>query len=124
MISLEFDTYPDFIANTELSEKMFSQFQRSLGIYGNDSLSGLDWGYNEFLSFVLLDKNAGKQALSVKMEKYKELINNEAIKDLKYSFQPVSDIYLKSGEIEVFHFSGPGMQMNSSIMRQYHFLYY
>jgi putative ABC transport system permease protein len=91
--------YPDFIANTDLSEKMFGQFQRSLGIYGNDSLSGLDWRYNEFLSFVLLDKNAGKEALSGKMEKYKELINNEAIKDLKFSFQPVSEIYLKSGEI-------------------------
>jgi putative ABC transport system permease protein len=91
--------YPDFIANIKLSEKMFKQFQKSLGDYGNENLSSLDWKYNEFLSFVVLDKSADKAALTEKMEKYKELINNETVKDQKFSFQPVSDIYLKSNQL-------------------------
>ena len=92
--------YPDFIADIKLSEKMFRQFQRSLGVYGRDSLSTLDWDDNEFSSFVVLDKNASTESLADKMEKYKDLIENENIKEMKYSFQPAGDIYLKSKDIE------------------------
>jgi len=87
---------PEFIANIKLSEQMFSQFQNSLGDYGNENRTVLNWDNGSFLSYLVLDKNANKEALSAKMEKYKDLINNERDKELTYSLQPVSDIYLKS----------------------------
>jgi putative ABC transport system permease protein len=88
--------YPEFIADIKLSDKMFRQFQKQLGDYGNENNTSLTWSNSEFLSYVVLDKNTDIEKLTDKMEKYKEIIKNEKFKDLKYSMQPVSDIYLKS----------------------------
>jgi putative ABC transport system permease protein len=89
--------YPQFIANIKLSEKMFRQYQRTLGAYGSENRSALNWENGSFSSYVVLDKNTDKEALAGKMNKYKVLLNNEKVKDFKYSFQPVADIYLRSG---------------------------
>jgi putative ABC transport system permease protein len=99
---------PSFIADIQLSDKMFRQFQKSLGDYGNENSNSLDWRYAEFLSYVVLDKNADPQVLSAKMEKYKELITNENKDKLKYILQPVSDIYLGSGDIGGTYFQRQG----------------
>jgi len=99
---------PEFIANIKLSEKMFRQFQTSLGEYGNENRTALNWDNSSFLSFVILDRNADTDALASKMAKYKELINNERINDIRYSLQPVSDIYLKSTGSGVSQFSRVG----------------
>ena len=90
---------PDFIADIKLSERMYRLFQKFLGDYGNEGSTNLNWANGDFISFVMLDKNANRENLSLKMEKYKKLINNESIKDASFSFQPVSDIYLKSGDL-------------------------
>ena len=87
---------PRFIADIKMAEKLYMQFQKSLGDYGNESQSSLGWDYSEFLSYVVLDKNADRKSLAAKIGKYKELMRDEAIKDQEYSLQPVSDIYLKS----------------------------
>jgi putative ABC transport system permease protein len=89
--------YPDFIANIKLSEKMFRQFQRSLGEYGNDNRSSLNWENGSFLSYIVIDKNADIKALVTKMSKYKMLLKDERTKELNYELQPVTDIYLRSG---------------------------
>jgi putative ABC transport system permease protein len=89
--------FPEFIADIKLSDKMFKQFQRSLGDYGNENRTALNWENGSFLSYVVLDKNADVKALGAKIEKYKALINNERTKDFNYSLQPVTDIYLGSG---------------------------
>jgi len=89
--------FPNFISNIKLSEKMFRQFQRTLGDYGSDNRSALNWENGSFLSYVVLDKNADKEALSAKLLKYRELLKDEKAKDLKYTLQPVTDIYLRSG---------------------------
>lgn len=91
--------YPEFIADIKLSDKMFRQFQKQLGDYGNESITALTWTNSEFISYVVLDKNTNIEGLTAKMEKYKEIIKNEKFKDFKYSMQPVSDIYLKSREL-------------------------
>ncbi len=91
--------FPDFIADIKLSEKMFSQFQRALGDFGNETRTSFDWRYGEFLSVVVLDRNADIDALILKMEKYKELFVTDKTKDLKFNLQAVSDTYLKSGDI-------------------------
>ncbi|MCJ7449841.1 MAG: ABC transporter permease [Bacteroidales bacterium] len=87
---------PSFMADIKLSEKMFRQFQKSLGDYGNERSNSLDWRYNEFLSYVVLDRNADPGELSVKMGKYKELLNIENKDELQYKLQPVAEIYLGS----------------------------
>lgn len=91
--------YPDFIADIDLSEKLFSRFQKSLGEYGNENLTRRGWEYNDFITFVVLDKNTNRVALAGRMKKYNEFITNENLKDMDFSFQPVTDIYLRSGEI-------------------------
>lgn len=90
---------PEFIADIKLSERMFKLFQNFLGEFGNSAATNLGWSNGDFISFIKLDKNADKESLSLKLEKYKELIKNEKIKDDRFSFQPVADIYLHSGKI-------------------------
>ncbi len=90
---------PFFIADIRLSEKIFGQFQRSLGAYGNEQVSRLDWDDNEFLTVAVLEKNSDSDALALKMEKYKEHFMNDRVRDLKYRLQPVTDIYLGSQDI-------------------------
>lgn len=88
--------FPEYIADIKLSEKTFRQFQNSLGAYGIEPDSYQNWNNAEFFTYVVLDKNTDRKALAGKMTKYGELINNEKVKDYKYLFQPVTDIYLKS----------------------------
>jgi putative ABC transport system permease protein len=91
--------FPQFIANVKLSEKMFRQFQQSLGDYGGGIVTSLNWDNPNLFTYVVLDKNTDKQALTSKMGKYRELIRDDKAKELKYSLQPVSEIYLKSGSL-------------------------
>jgi putative ABC transport system permease protein len=100
--------YPQFIANIKLSEKMFRQFQRTLGAYGSDNRSALNWDNGGFLSYVVLDKNSDRQALADKMSKYKELLKDERTKDFKYSLQSITDIYLRSGAPGASNFTRRG----------------
>ncbi len=90
---------PEFIADIKLSERMYKLFQSFLGDFGNEGNTNLNWANGEFISFIVLDKNADKNNLALKIEKYKELINNEKIKDASFSFQPVTDIYLNSATL-------------------------
>jgi putative ABC transport system permease protein len=90
---------PSFIADIKLSNNLFRQFQRSLGDYGNEDIHSFDWKYTEFLSYLVLDKNANAEELSVKMEKYKEFIDNENKDNLHYRLQPLSEIYMGSENI-------------------------
>jgi putative ABC transport system permease protein len=88
--------FPDFIANIKLSEKLFANFQTQLGEFGAGISTALTWDNNVFFSYVVLDNKADQQALSVKMGKYTELLKDENAKKLKYTLQPVQEIYLKS----------------------------
>lgn len=90
---------PAFVADIKLSEKMFRQFQRSLGEFGNESANTLDWKYVEFLSYVVLDKNADPSKLAAKLDKYKEFLVNENKDKIHFKLQPVADIYLRSGDL-------------------------
>ena len=99
---------PEFIANIKLSEKMFKQFQASLGEYGNEERSALNWDLSNFLSYVVLDKNTDIVAFEKKIAKYSEFVNNEKIKELSYSLKPVQDLYLKSSGSGISYFCRVG----------------
>jgi putative ABC transport system permease protein len=90
---------PSFLTDIRLSEKMLRQFQRTLGEYAFTDNRSPGWSSPDFLSYVVLDKSADPGDLSVKMEKYREFIPNERKDSLSFKLQPVSEIYLRSGEI-------------------------
>jgi len=101
--------YPDFLATIKLSEKLFGIFSTQMGEYGSGISVKLNWDIRAFYTYVVLDKNADKKALVSKMQKYRELISDEASRKLEYDLQPVSDIYLKSDKyLEGFHFFRTG----------------
>ena len=80
-----------------------------LGEYGSGISVNLNWDLRAFYTYLVLDKNADKKAMVSKMQKYRELISNEATKKLEYDLQPVSDIYLKSDRyLEGFQFFRAG----------------
>jgi putative ABC transport system permease protein len=91
--------YPEFITDIRLSDIMFKQFQKSLGEYGSEDRIKMDWQNVSFLSYVHLDKSADTASLSSRMTKYLELAENEKMKDRKFGFQPVSEIYMGSGNL-------------------------
>lgn len=88
--------YPDFIAETKLVEVLIGQYTSSLGEYGESISTSLTWDMPIFYTYLVLDKNSDREALSSKMQKYSEVMKNEGAKKLKYDLQPVTDIYLKS----------------------------
>ncbi len=91
--------HPSMIADIELSEKMFMQFQRSLGEYGHEQISELGWRNSDFYSCIVLHRNADVDKLTRSMEKYKEFLTMDNKDELQYRIQPVSDIYLDSQDI-------------------------
>lgn len=101
--------YPDYIVNIKLAEVLFGQFTNSLGQYGKGFSVALGWDLPVFYTYVVLDINADKQSLTDKIQKYVELLSRVKSKDLKFSLQPVRDIYLKSaGYDENFRFIREG----------------
>jgi putative ABC transport system permease protein len=90
---------PSFIAYIKLSDKMFRQFQKSLGDFGSEEIHSFDWSYTAFSSYVVLDRNADQNELSRKMGKYMEFIESEKKDKLQFKLQPVSEIYLGSRDI-------------------------
>jgi putative ABC transport system permease protein len=91
--------HPAMIGDIKLSGLMFIQFQRSLGQYGNEERTELNWINSGFYSCVVLQKNTDKAKLTNAMEKYKEFITVENEDELHYSLQPVADIYMGSQDI-------------------------
>ena len=109
--------YPDFIADIKLSEILFGQWKSHRGEYGQGPEITLNWDLLAFYTYLVLDKNADKQALIANMQKYAGMSKYESIKKLKYDLQPVSDIYFKSTRyLQGFNFFRAG---NSNELKYY-----
>jgi len=91
--------HPSIIADIKLSEKMFIQFQKTLGEYGNEQRSTLGWIHSDFYSCLVLQKNTDLDKITGSMEKYKEFLTVENKDEFHYLLQPVADIYLGSEDI-------------------------
>jgi putative ABC transport system permease protein len=90
--------FPEFITDIKLTQKMFSEvMQNRWGEYGNYIKDYLTWDNPSFYTYVVLDKNADKDVLISEMQKYTELLKHDETKKIKFSLQPVSDIYLDYG---------------------------
>jgi putative ABC transport system permease protein len=88
--------YPDFLADIRLSEKLFGIVGSSYGEYGEVMSAKLNWNLPYFYTYLQTDQNANIKVLTSKMQKYRELINEESYKKWEYQLQPVTDIYLGS----------------------------
>ncbi|HLP73808.1 MAG TPA: ABC transporter permease, partial [Bacteroidales bacterium] len=87
---------PSFIADIKASEKIFAQWQRTLGDFGSVERVFSDWRFMEFLSYVVLEQNSNPEKVAEKMEKYKEFLTVEKKEEMHFRLQPVSEIYLHS----------------------------
>jgi putative ABC transport system permease protein len=96
--------HPSMIADIRLSEKMFIQFQKTLGEYGNEQKSALGWMNSDFYTCLVLQKGSDIEKIVRNMEKYKEFLTVENKEELHYRLQPVTDIYLGSGDITGSYF--------------------
>ncbi len=67
--------YPDYLATIKLSLKLFGIFGTRLGEYGSGWSASLNWNLRAFYTYLVLDKNADKNALVLKMQKYREHIS-------------------------------------------------
>lgn len=92
--------YPRFISSIKLTENSSTQYKQSLGTYGAFINSTLNWDNFGFFGYLVLDKKTDKEALTLKMEKYREFLKDARMKEYKYFLQPVRDIYLKSGAFQ------------------------
>ena len=92
--------FPEFIADIKLTQKMFSEVMLNRwGEYGNYITDYLTWNNPSFYTYIVLDKNADKKVLISEMQKYTELLKHDETKKIKFSLQPVSDIYLNYGGV-------------------------
>jgi putative ABC transport system permease protein len=91
---------PEFISDVRLTDKVLVEIEHDIwGEYGNAYSTFLNWDVPVFYTYVVLDKNADREKLLTKMARYNEFQKFEVAKKKKYSFQPLSDIYLKSGSL-------------------------
>lgn len=99
---------PSFIADIKLSGRMFTWWQRSLGEFGGTISSESDWSHPDFLTYVVLSQNSDPLAVNAKLEKYKEFITLENRDELKFTLQPVTQIYMNSEEITANYYLRQG----------------
>ena len=91
--------YPEFITTSDLFADLYTMLVRNAwGEYGKDYKLTLNWESTLFYTYVVLNQNTDIQALASKMQKYTEHIKDEKVKSLKYSLQPVKEIYLNSSD--------------------------
>jgi putative ABC transport system permease protein len=101
--------YPDYLATIKLSEKLFGIFSSRLGEYGSGIPVDLNWNIRAFYTYLVLDKNADKNKLILKMQDYRDHITDETSKKLNYDLQPINDIYLRSDSyLQGFNFFRAG----------------
>ena len=110
--------YPDFITTSDLFADLYTLLVRNAwGEYGKDFKLTLNWDATLFYTYVVLNQNTDVNALASKMQKYTEHIKDEKAKSLKYSLQPVKEIYLNSSDNkDYFTFFRAG---NSNQLRYY-----
>ncbi|HPR13290.1 MAG TPA: ABC transporter permease [Bacteroidales bacterium] len=99
---------PYFVADIKLSEKIFAQFQKTLGDYGSDRSGPTGWSRADFLSYVVLDPNTDPATVENEMEVFRDFLTIENAEENQYSLQPVTDIYLRSEGITGGYFLRQG----------------
>ena len=107
---------PNYICHINLATELVKQFQKTLGRYGNSREDMFDWNNLILDTYLVLVDNANPEKVAEGLNKYLVNIKNEKRKELTYSLQPITDIYLKSGNISVNQWTRQG---NARDLRNY-----
>ena len=91
--------HPEFIGNIELSEQVFGLSQRMFGEYGSTQSDYQNWDSNYFYSYLFLNPGTDPETVSSKIKNSMVLFDAEKYAETEYHLQPVTDIYLHSGNL-------------------------
>ncbi|BAX79758.1 ABC transporter permease [Labilibaculum antarcticum] len=98
----------NFIADIDLTQEVLSHNQKMYGHYGQENEEFKDWNHFPFHSYLLLNPKANPEAIVHNIQNYKERTNHEQRKTMDFSLQPITDIYLKSAEVNGDTFTPAG----------------
>jgi putative ABC transport system permease protein len=90
---------PNYISNITLSKYFLNRYQQTLGKYGGKNEELYNWNSFDYTTYFVLTTNANPLDVSSSLQKFNANISNEARKQLPYSLQPITDIYLKSNDL-------------------------
>ena len=91
---------PDFIADLDLTGAIFGEQQKVFGQYANENEDYKNWDNFSFSTYLRLNPRASASEVAQSMSKFRELSENENRRQWAYSLQRVTDIYLRSNELE------------------------
>jgi putative ABC transport system permease protein len=98
----------NFIADIDLTQEVLSHNQKMFGHYGQENEEFKDWNHFPFHSYLLLNPKANPEAIVHNIQNYKERTNHEQRKTMDFTLQAITDIYLKSTDINGDTFTPAG----------------
>jgi putative ABC transport system permease protein len=105
---------PEFIANIDLIGEILNHEQKALGQYSSKVDEFKTWGNEIFYTYLRLKASANPDVVVKGLQKYKNMSVNEKRKQMAYSLQPVTNIYMKSNNLNGNQFTrlGNAVELN------------
>lgn len=107
---------PNYVANINLTEELLGQNNRLLGSYRNGPDSFQSWDRFNYYTYLVLNSNTSTSEVEASLQNYLQYITSDKKKDVVYTLQPITDIYLKSGDIADSYYTRLG---NAEELRYY-----
>ncbi len=98
----------NFIADIDLTQEVLSHNQKMFGHYGQENEEFKDWNHFPFHSYLLLNPKANPEAIVHHIQNYKKRTNHEQRKTMDFRLQAITDIYLKSADVNGDTFTPAG----------------
>jgi len=91
--------YPNFIGHIDLVDKFSAHKRKKWGHYTSSNPNFKDWNHFDLQTYIRLNSRANVEQIEQSLQAYKNRTTDEKIKVLDYHLQPVSDVYLRSNEL-------------------------
>lgn len=99
---------PNYVAHIDLTEELLGQNNRLLGGYKNGPDQFQSWDRFNYFTYLVLKPNVNKEQVVASLQGYLQYITSDKKKDALYDLQPVTDIYLNSGDIASSYYTRRG----------------
>jgi putative ABC transport system permease protein len=99
---------PEFIADIDLMGEVLNQEQRMYGQYKSKTDNFKNWDRTVFYTYLQLNPLTNPEEVVKSLQKYKAMSSNENRKQMLFSLQPVTDIYMKSNDLSSNSFTRLG----------------
>jgi len=90
---------PEFIADINLMGEILNQEQKMFGQYKSEKDAFKNWNEHTFYTYLQLKPLANPDEVAESLQQYRQLMNNENRKEMVFTLQPVTDIYMKSTDL-------------------------